>query len=149
MDNTYLFGSLYKPTSVLQMYLWSDLRPKKETCLSSRILQGSERDPEQFLWLVNEMESIERSLNIPEQIQHIIEVEADTRGTKSFGNGTMLLITPAFLSRDLLSGAALVICYPSYFLLVFPCLFLLSNFVFVQYFNVFFLRSCRTVSFCC
>lgn len=65
MDNTYLFGSLYKPTSVLQMYLRSDLRPKKESCLSSRILQGPERDPEQFLWLVNEMESIERSLNTP------------------------------------------------------------------------------------
>lgn len=71
-------------------------------------------------------------------------MEVDIRGTKSSDTGTMLLITPAFLSIDLLSGAALVICYPYCFL--FPCLFMLFNFVLVQYSNVFFLRSLRTVS---
>lgn len=72
-------------------------------------------------------------------------MKADVRGTKSSGNGTKLFITPAFLSKDLLSGAALVICYP-YCICQCVSLFFLFNFVLVQYFNVFFLRSFRTES---
>lgn len=63
-DNIYLFKSLYKPTSVLDIYLWSDLRPKK-VLLKLQYTQGSKRDPKWFLWLVNEIRGVGRGVNIP------------------------------------------------------------------------------------
>lgn len=38
---------------------------KKESCLSSSILQGSKRDPKWFLWLANEIGGVGRGVNIP------------------------------------------------------------------------------------